>query len=268
MYELNAANFHEAISILANVISMADGRNRPPQNEVVPPSNCQASMQMIDRFLSVISTLHVPITKLTAIETKAALSTGKLTFFQAGDMLLTLTNTLRRELTVVKVFSLDSSKAAFYDPSEPLFGADVDKKFPSISYEIDQSGKCYACDLSTASAFHSIRSMEAGIRAIARCLGIPDPTKGKDRNWSNVSASIKLKMDQLWPPSTGRMSGDGQLFDKMYGAIAGMQNPYRNETMHLEAKYDAPEALHIFELVKGLMQKIASRMDELGEPKA
>ena len=42
------------------------------------------------------------------------------------------------------------------------------------------------------------------------------------------------------------MSGDAQLFDKLHGA-----------TMHLAEKYTAPEALHIFELVKGLMQKIA-----------
>jgi hypothetical protein len=64
------------------------------------------------------------------------------------------------------------------------------------------------------------------------------------------------------------MSGDAQLFDKLHGAITAMQNPYRNETMHLAEKYTAPEALHIFELVKGLMQKIASRMDEDEEPKA
>jgi hypothetical protein len=36
--------------------------------------------------------------------------------------------------------------------------------------------------------------------------------------------------------------------------------------MHLDVKYTAPEALHIFELVKGLMQKIASKMDENGNP--
>jgi hypothetical protein len=170
---------------------------------------------------------------------------------------------MRRELQSVKVFSLDAMRVPFYDPSAPLFGSDVAHAFPSVAYEIEQAGKCYACDLTTASAFHSIRVMEAGIRAMTRCLNIPDPTTGKDRNWSNVSASIKAEMDKRWPTSTGRMSGDGHLFDKMYGAIAGMQNPYRNETMHLSAKYTAPEALHIFELVKGLMQKIASRMDDV-----
>lgn len=173
-----------------------------------------------------------------------------------------------QRIAVDQSISLDAGKVSFYAPEEPLFGAGVDEKFLSVAYDIDQAGKCYACDLSTASAFHAIRSMEAGIRAIARCLGIPDPTTGKDRNWSNVGSSIKAKIDQRWPASSGRMNGDAKTFDKLYGSIAGMQNPYRNETMHLSAKYDAPEALRIFELVKGLMQKIAGRMDENGDPKA
>jgi hypothetical protein len=223
---------------------------------------------MLTRFLEAIETLHVPVTKLTAIDTKTEVAKGQLTFFDCGNLLLHLANTLRRELQSVKVFSLDGNRAPFYEPPEPLFGTEVDKKFSSISYEVDQAGKCYACELNSASAFHSIRTMEAGIRAMTRCLGIPDPTTGKDRNWSNVGRSIKEAIDKRWPASTGRMSGDAHLFDKLYGAIAGMQNPYRNETMHLSAKYDAPEALHIFELVKGLMKMIVARMDQEGKPLA
>jgi len=173
----------------------------------------------------------------------------------------------KTELKSLLAFAIPQKLAKYYAPEEPLFGLGVDKKFPSVTYEIEQAGKCYACDFSSASAFHSIRTMEAGIRAMSRCLGIPDPTKGKDRTWSNVSDSLRRKIETTWPASTGRMSGDAYIFDKLYGAIAAMQNPYRNETMHLDAKYTAPEALHIFELVKGLMQKIASRMDEDGEPK-
>jgi hypothetical protein len=222
---------------------------------------------MLGRAKDAMNGLHLPVTKLALDELRERLGWFKqeMTYFGCGQLLVNLSETMRRELQSVKVFSLDAMKAAFYDPAEPLFGSDVDHAFPSVAYEIEQAGKCYACDLTTASAFHSIRVMEAGIRAMTRCLGIPDPTSGKERNWSNVSSSIKADMDKRWPQSTGRMTGDAHLFDKLYGAIAGMQNPYRNETMHLSAKYTAPESLHIFELVKGLMQKIASRMDENGQ---
>jgi len=269
MYKLDAAKYHEAVVILQQVIALAHMGHGISHAAVMEASNRESTEQMLAKFVTTIDNLGVPVTKLTVRDLQSVLKNdSSLTFFSCGQLLLNLSETLRRELQSVTVFSLDATRASFYDPRKPLFGLEVDNKFPSIAYEIDQAGKCYACDLTTASVFHCIRSMEAGMRAMARCLAIPDPTKGKDRNWSNVGRSINTEMEKRWPASTGRMSGDGQIFDKLYGAISGMQNPYRNETMHLDAKYTAPEALHILELVKGLMQKIASRMDENGDPRA
>jgi len=144
MYELDAAKYHEAVSVLANLVSMADGRSRPPQDAVMPPENAAASIQMLDRFLAVIDTLHVPVTKITVEDAKVDIGTKGINFFNCGQLLLNVSNTLRRELQSVKVFTLDYSKAAFYSPREPLFGADVAANFPSIAYDIDECGKCYA----------------------------------------------------------------------------------------------------------------------------
>lgn len=47
-----------------------------------------------------------------------------------------------------------------------------------------------------------------------------------------------------------------------------MQNPYRNSTMHLDSVYTEDDARMVFNLVRGLIQKIASRMDENGLPLA
>lgn len=175
---------------------------------------------------------------------------------------------LKDELSITTLLVIDGGKKRFYEPVDPLFGKDADCKFPSVAYEIEQAGKCYACDLTTASAFHSIRCLEAGIRAVARCLRISDPTKAVERNWGRTLGSIKTQIDKRWPTSSDRMHGDGQLFDEIYGSLAAIQNPYRNSTMHLDAVYTAPEALHIFEVVKGLMTRISSRMDEQGQPLA
>ncbi len=267
MYELNASAFQEAITVLTQAITMVDGRQRPAQFAKMTAENCNAVIDNITGLGKAIQSLNVPVTRQTAVELLKTMQSEELTFMQCANLLLALAHTLRRELLTVKVFALDADRAKFYSPPEPLFGPEVDRKFLTTAYDIEQGGKCYACDLTTAAAFHWIRSLEAGIRAMARCLGIPDPTSGKDRNWSNVSKSLKDEIDRRWPASTGRMSGDAYLFDKLYGSIAGMQNPYRNETMHFGEKYTAPEALHIFGLVKGLMQRIASKMDENGLPK-
>jgi hypothetical protein len=60
----------------------------------------------------------------------------------------------------------------------------------------------------------------------------------------------------------------GSFFDNAYAALAAMQNPWRNATMHLDQKYTADEADHMFGAVRGFMKKVASRCDEQGQPVA
>src|SRR5258706_4190371 len=176
---------------------------------------------------------------------------------------------LERELKHKLVYAIASSKAEYYESKNPLYGKQVGAAFPSLAYEIDQAGKCYACDLSTASAFHSIRCLEAGIRAISRCLGIPDPTKAREKSSKFLLDEIEnTGMKPQWPNASAKMTGDGKIFDELHGSLAAIQNPYRNSTMHLDAVYNGPDALYIFQVVKGLMTRIASRMDENGLPLA
>jgi hypothetical protein len=164
--------------------------------------------------------------------------------------------------------SVQSNAANLYAPENPGFGNDVAQKFSSIVYEIDEAGKCLALDRSTAAAFHAIRSLEAGIRALSRCLKIPDPTKAHERSWAKLLKSLKDEIDARWPTNTDRMSGDGEFFDNAYAALAAMQNPWRNATMHLDQKYTQEEAQHIYDTVRGFMARVASRMDEDGQPLA
>jgi hypothetical protein len=91
--------------------------------------------------------------------------------------------------------------------------------------------------------------------------------QGVDRSWHNMLRAIRKKMDERWPAS-GRMSGDGKFFDELSGTFSGMQNPYRNSTAHLDKIYTEEDARELFIIVKGTMTKIASRMDEDGDPKA
>jgi hypothetical protein len=80
--------------------------------------------------------------------------------------------------------------------------------------------------------------------------------------------AVKGESGRRWPTSADRLAGDGQTFDEVYAALAALQNPYRNATMHLDHKYTDDESKHIFDLVGGLMRRVASRCDEMGDPKA
>jgi HEPN domain-containing protein len=170
------------------------------------------------------------------------------------------------ETETTYLLALSPSERALYEPDKSPYGDQVETRFPASSYEIEEAGKCLALGRTTASAFHSVRCLEAAIRAIARCISIPDPIKGHERNWSAALKKIEDKMDSLWPKS-GRLAGDGKLFEELLAILHAMQNPYRNSTMHLDQKYTEEEARHIFESVGMFMKKVSSRMDENGESK-
>jgi hypothetical protein len=172
------------------------------------------------------------------------------------------------ELSSKNVLIVSSAKTEYLSQSRAIFGDDVTKKFPLLIYDIEETGKCYALERSTACAFHSIRCLEASIRALSRCLQIPDPTKAHERSWAKLLSALKAAIDKKWPSNSDRMSGDGEFFDNAYAALAGLQNPWRNATMHLDQKYTLEEAKHILEVVRGFMMRLANRMDENGLPLA
>jgi hypothetical protein len=180
-----------------------------------------------------------------------------------------LAGRLEDEAAVSFFLSMTRLERNLFEPQKPLYGDDVAMKFPSIAYEIDEAAKCLALGRSTASVFHSLRGLEAGIRATARCLGIPDPTRGVDRNWGNILNAIKGQIDSRWPKNTqDRLTEECRFFEDAHAALAAMMNPWRNAGMHLDRTYTEEDARHIREVVGGFMRKVASRMDEDGEPKA
>ena len=272
MLTLKGTEFYAAVTVLHNVTShLATQRNSNPSYIPTLPLNPDAVALTLSNLGALkvhTEVLEASVTKLAIEELEQALGKGLVTFDDLQGSLFQIDQTLRRELSLVTLLAMERGAAKMYEPVKPLWGDDVQAKFPSISYDIGEAGKCLALGVSTAAAFHSIRCLEAAIRALSRCLGIEDPTTGAGRNWTNLLRDLKAAIDARWPKASDRFTGDGALFEAMHGALTAMQNPYRNSTMHLDQKYMPDEAKHIFEMVCGLMKKIASRMDEKGEPKA
>jgi hypothetical protein len=115
------------------------------------------------------------------------------------------------ELAITYLLILSNQDADLYSAERP-FGQDVATQFPFLVYELDEAAKCLALDRSTASAFHSIRALEAAIKALARCLGIPDPTRAVDRNWGKVLGTIETEFKRRWPTTSDRMNGGRAVF--------------------------------------------------------
>ena len=89
---------------------------------------------------------------------------------------------------------LSTESAKFFAPNEPLFGKEFQTKFSSSGFELEEASKCMALGRSTAAVFHLMEPMEIGLNATAKCLRIPPPTGGGDRNWGRILQKIKTEM--------------------------------------------------------------------------
>src|SRR5262249_35108928 len=60
------------------------------------------------------------------------------------DLSKELSGRVQDALSQRVILELAASKAAYFDPAGPLFGDDVDTKFPTARYDIDEAGKSFA----------------------------------------------------------------------------------------------------------------------------
>ena len=179
-----------------------------------------------------------------------------------------LTLRVQDDLSAKLMLVVDLQKQTFFEHKSPIFGVEVEAEFPSAAFEIDEAGKCYALERSTACVFHLMRTLEIGIKAASKCLSIPDPVKDADRNWGAMLRKFKDEMDRRNTVPHWARTSDREFFAEIYVSLDAVRNVWRNATMHVENKYTPEEAEHILGAVRGFMRKLASRMDEQGQPTA
>jgi hypothetical protein len=218
-------------------------------------------------LLDVFHSIELPVTEsfinsiIIALEQRGVL-VGELIEF-SGQSLLQLDkdleymrNIINREMGSKKFYILTPIEARLIEPDVEIWTADFRTKFPSALYDLDESAKCQAFGRGTACVFHLMRVVEIGLRATYICLGISVPLLGTDRNWGailgRIRDAISSKSKSGWP--------DRDLFQEFYLLFDSVKDAWRNGTMHVEIKYTPA--------TRSLMLRLASRMDENGEPKA
>jgi hypothetical protein len=175
---------------------------------------------------------------------------GPFCFLMAHLML-----SLKDEFGAQTFLSLSANEARFYLAAEPPFGKAVQDKFPAaVSEDIVEASKCIACARYTASVFHLMRVLEAGVGAFAGKLGVPPiDSRGKDKNWQNF-------LDEA-NKAIGKLPVQDQL-TKQYATISGnlyaVKIAWRNEVMHPKQTYTEEDALILFAASKAFMGELAS----------
>lgn len=278
MLEFSAHEFYQSTSLLQdlrNVIRSWSKQQHPfhKENDVIDRESALFVKDNICTLMPHLEKLNAKLTKMSCARLVERLSDlqNANRFADIATSVESIIQRLRDELSLSTVFVLEADKQKYYCPANPLFGGDIEGKFPSSLFEIDEAAKCLGLGRPTAAVFHLMRMMEIGIRAVARCLGIPDPMRAADRNWGNILRAIKNDLDArsgAAPTKVWKVAGDKEFFESAYASLDAVRVAWRNTTMHVGNKYTDDEAEHVFVAVRGFMMKLALRCGETGDPKA
>ena len=260
MLSINAGSFYSAVANIEMLRGYAGAQEGGTL--VADPAGITKRVLQLQASLADLPT---PITSAAIDDLVELMGHKRITADRLREELSGISATLRRELSSAHLLTLKPDRGQYLEQTTPLFGAEVDTRFPSASYDLAEAGKCYALDRPTACVFHLMRVLEFGIEGTRKCLGIPDPVKAAERNWGTalrkINEAIAAKSSWQAPEDTG-------FFAEIHASLDAVRNVWRNATMHVEKKYTAEEAEHIFAAVRGFMTKLASRCDENGQPLA
>src|SRR5439155_6631659 len=104
------------------------------------------------------------------------------------------------ECASFSVFALESSKQPFL-MKPALFGEQVTTAFPSVAFDVEEAGNCYAFARPTACVFHLMRVMETGLKALGRSLNDPRFDPKTNPTWETI---LRRCDDELTKPVAQR----------------------------------------------------------------
>lgn len=260
------ARMQSSLQALAPFLRERASRHGPYKDEI----NSKLMLEHVGALGGQLDAIGLSMSKATLDRIDASIRMEKVNLLEMEHLLKDLQTRIEDEFQSVIFLSLSSDEKPWYEPSKPLMGVEVERKFPGLLFEIDEAGKCQALGRHTAAVFHPMRVMEVALKATATCLGIPDPIKPADRNRGAILRTIKDEISRRGSakPSAWSINHDREFFGELYTSLDSVRNSWRNSTMHVDKKYTDEESQHIFAAVRGLMMKIAVRFDESGLPQA
>jgi hypothetical protein len=154
----------------------------------------------------------------------------------------------------------------------PLFGASVHQRFGAAQQDIREAGNCLALERPTGCVFHCMRVLERGVDAVRVSLELPAPEfdKPNTKGWGAQAGKIKEffeniegKNPKIAPPAWWK--DRKPFYDKVKPQLEALKVAYRDPVAHPEHFSDMSEARRVLELARGLMELLASHLDEEGQ---
>jgi hypothetical protein len=252
MEKFKAENFY---CIGALIESFKDtATNGLKQN--VPAADYEDEINRLHKILEAIKMHCYPIgltMSIKAIDRANASITTNTTGEDIIKALSVLDDRLTDEMEDQVFMYIPAIRAARYD-QEQAFGLLVSNKFPSASFDIKESGNCFAAARYTACVFHLMRVLELGLAAFAKDFGVPSD----HTNWHNIIEGIETKIRAMGKDPL--KAADWKEKQEQYAQIANsfmfFKDAWRNYTAHARGKYTEDEADSIYRNVRSFMQQL------------
>ena len=271
MQELLAIPFMGAVTELRTLIVLTQGI-QDKSKQVGQDDREKIYASHIDRLIDALEKTWARSAMVSASRLKNRLTDTNitLTYNDVVSALDDIESRFADHLSDIKLLILHPQEASLFEPADSLLATanvPVDgfsRAFPNASFEIEEAAKCIALGRHTAAVFHCMRAIEHGIKALAKSLDVPDPTKAAEKNWGIILKAVRDAIDQKWPKQSRLPNSTGAKLESLYATLDAIKNPWRNATMHVETIYAPHEALHIARCTGIFMLELMRHSDEDG----
>ena len=160
------------------------------------------------------------------------------------------------------LFAIPPEDARYYEQRGSLFGDDVSKAFSSAIEDIEEAGKCYATERTTACVFHLMHVMEYGLRALAKELNDPHLDPKTNPSWESILHKCDDELKKSYRDRAPHWSAKNHFFSEATATLRAVKDAWRNPTIHVEQKYNDDEALDVLNAVGAFMRHLATELHE------
>lgn len=259
MLRFHADKFMSVLNILSNVESLLMGNAF-----FKVPTNAPFVASQLETLIDLLRDLRLPVSVKKAEEIHLIMTDmaneamTQLVKRKCED----LRNRIEDELEGRALYVVYSNVELLEGPA--LFGAAVDKAFPSARHDIAEAGKCLAFRRSTACVIHLMRTLEVGLACLADALGLHLTTE----NWNTILNEVENEIRSRTKATHGDEWKDVQepYFAEAATHFRLVKNAWRNHAVHARVKYTDEEAEDIYQSVRAFMRHLAKRLAEPSPP--
>jgi hypothetical protein len=264
MYKLDAAAFVRAMRTLESMRSYVTARmQHDPEGADEPVGDASVRARMIELIASLRRALVVTQAKITdklaqRFEDAVRIESGddRITYKEFAKAVEDLGSRLQDELETRCVVVLAEKHASLYLSDAPLFGVAVFDRFSIANDDIAEAGKCLALERGTATVFHLMRVMEAGLKALGAELGIPYAP-----SWESYIRQLDTLLDgKNYANLTPEQKQKRPFYTEALGDLMAIKSVWRNTTMHIVRSYDTGQAARVYEAVMAFMENLAKEL--------